>query len=255
MGKKSSSKKDKASENDVFLTENPMNKYKDSNSEYFGDILYELKEETASGGGFYKRKYRCCFYEKVVLIQDEEHFLCYPTSYSQEVHLKYKLAGVSIEKAKVPHWLFYLGCVMLVASIPMMAIGDEQKEAEDDEVRQQSETLLYVGIICLIVSLIIFVVPFLFVSYYTTFTFAKVPREDNLAQLFRDCFKICKTDEESSSFTINSTAQPDQDFLFSYVYGCMGNRMPEFHTYAHLANDGLSGRFDPKSLKDLETIV
>lgn len=266
MGKKSSSKdkdkgKDKTGEQEVFLQENPMNKYKDSNSEYFGDILYELKEESASAGGLYKRKYRCCFYEKVVLIQDEEHFLCYPTSYSQEVFLKYKLAGVNIQKAKVPHWLFYLACVMLVASIPMMVEGDkeENKEADDDETRQQAELILYLGIVCFIFSLIIFVVPFLFINYFTTFTFAKVAREDNIATLCRDImFGWCpsaKSEEEKGSFTINTTSQPDQDFLFSYVYGVMGPRMPQFHAYAHLANDGLSGRLDPKSLKDLDAMA
>lgn len=263
MGKKDKKDKDRdrdrAGEADVFLqtkTTSPIPmRTKDSNSDAFGDVLYELKEESPAGG-LYKRKYRCCFYEKVVLIQDEEHFLCYPTSYSQEVHLKYKLTGVEISKAKVPRWLFYLACGMLIVGIALIVIGEENSKSEDAEEKEQGEILLYVGIALMVLALIIYILPFLFVEYFTTFTFASVPQEDNMASLCRDLLnRIFNFDEQrKGSFVVRSTSQPDQDFLFAYVYGCMGTKMPEFHAFSHLASDGLSGRFEPNSLMDLEAM-
>ena len=127
---------------------------------------------------------------------------------------------------------------------------------DDDQVKEEGETLLYVGVALLVLALIFYVLPFAFVHYFTTFTFASVPKEDNVASICRELFfSWFKPEHEKSSFTIKTISQPDQDFLFSYVYGCMGSKMPEFHAFSHLASDGLTGKFDPQSLKDLEAMA
>ena len=213
----------------------------DKNSEYFGAILYELKESESSMGGMYSRNYRVVFYEKVVLIQDENRFLCYPTSYTQEVHLKYKLSDVSINKAKVPTWLFWVSLVLFIVAIVLFV--EEETGG---------------GVACLIFSLIGFVFPFLLVKYMTTFTMIEKKKPDSIAGLVREMMtnlSSCMGAPDAGAFHVVTTREPDQDFLFNYVYGVMGAGMQKFHAFSHLANDGLSEVIEPKSLKDLDAMA
>lgn len=214
----------------------------DKNTEYFGASLYELKESESSMGGMYRRNYRVVFYEKVVLIQDENSFLCYPTSYTQEVHLKYKLSDVAISKAKVPTWLFWLALVQFIVAIVLFA--------ETDEVG--------VGVALIIFSIIKLILPFLLVKYTTTFTMVEKKKSDSIVGLFREMMSnlsACMGAPENGVFHVVTTQAPDQDFLFNYVYGVMGAQMQKFHAFSHLTNDGLSEVIEPKSLKDLDAMA
>ena len=211
-------------------------------------------------GGLYKNKYRVCFYEKVVLIQDENHFLCYPVSYSQEVILKYKITAVNITKAKVPTWLFWLACVFFLTGIILMA--NKKQKNDDPEVKAKGDQEMGIGVGLFIISLIMYAVPFLYVHYFTTFTFAKPPEtEGGLQALVNLCisilkFEFCSDDPSNApNLVIKTDAQPDQDFLFNYVYGCMGGKVNEIHAYAHMANDGLTTTFKPISLADLDSLA
>ena len=195
------------------------------------------------------------FYEKVVIIQNEEKCLFFPPAFSQQVFPKYRISGVHISRAMIPKWVLYL-CVLATAGGIYLAYQGDQDDSDD---------MKNIGITLAILGPMLFVIlPYLLNKYYVTLYFSQPLHRncsDYCIKSLDKCFSICKNplslmdDNDASgtptTLTIVTKQKPDGPLLMEYVYGALGNNMNEIHQLTHLLQDQLSDRIRPVSIDGL----
>ena len=234
--------------------------------EAFGDLIYEIVELKEGC----LNKLNCCafldersrqvikFFEKVVIIQNEEKCLFFPPAFTQQVFPKYRISGINISRAAVPKWVLYLCVIAFGAGIYLAYTGDKD---DNDE-------YMSIGIALSILGPVLFVIlPFLLNKYYVTLYFSQPAHRDCSNFLIQLCEKSVKSimnplslfdDNDASgtpkTLTIVTKQKPDGPLLMEYVYGSLGDNMSEIHQLTHLMQDQLSDRIRPVSIDSLRIV-
>lgn len=231
--------------------------------EQFGEKLYELEQASNECFGTkcplifvpFRWKQRAVFYKEILVIQKEFTLACYPTSFTQEVIMKYKISGVSIRRAQVPFIFVPIQLLFFILMISFFSWSNDCPEINDDTYSTSyncdPNPGVGPGVVFLFLWLFFWLVPFCFTHYYTEFQLAQPTKENSFASLFREFFSsFLFTDK----VIIRTFFKPDENFLFHYVYGVMSGKMSAYHAFAHLNNDGLSKSFMPTDIGQITAL-
>jgi len=241
--------------------------------EQFGEKLYELEQASNECFGIkcplifvpFRWKQRAVFYKEILVIQKEFTLACYPTSFTQEVIMKYKISGVSIRRAQVPFIFVPIQLMFFILMIFFFSLPSECDSlgvsyGDDNYYSGGSSGNYYSGsssgcsdekpgtgpgVVFLLLWLLFWLVPFCFTHYYTEFEIAQPTKENSFASLFREFMSSCFSQDK---IVVRTFFKPDENFLFHYVYGVMSGKMSAYHAFAHLNNDGLSRSFMPTDI-------
>ena len=108
------------------------------------------------------------------------------------------------------------------------------------------ENTLVLGIVLIILSLPLFYIPCVFLTYDVNFVIATV-KDTGVARMFRD---VC-LGGTTKNITIRTAVEPDSDKMMAYVYGPLAEDMNAIHSLNHLIHDDVSQILSPKSFSDL----
>jgi len=227
--------------------------------EQFGEKLYELEQASNECFGVkcplifvpFRWKQRAVFYKEILVIQKEFTLACYPTSFTQEVIMKYKISGVSIRRAQVPLIFVPIQIFFFIQMIVFFSMQTCESDGNFDEYGGYTETQncsrpgTGAGVVFLFLWLLFWLVPFCFTHYYTEFEIAQPTKENSFASLLRE---FLSSFFSQNKIVVRTFFKPDENFLFHYVYGVMSGKMSAYHAFSHLNNDGLSRSFMPTDI-------
>jgi hypothetical protein len=160
------------------------------------------------------RKQRAEFCNNMVIVTEESqpNCACYPPAYHQCMYMKQNVCGITVEKASVPTWFFWLGVLLALGGIlTFIAALDTYRPGSG----------IGLALLMLLLSAFFFVLPFLFVPCYTT------------------TLDVKEAGSTMKRVQVRSQTHPDETFLLEYVYGCLNESMSAYHSVSHHVTDGV----------------
>ena len=180
------------------------------------------------------------FYEAVVVIQEEQKLLFYSQAFQQRVIPKYKISGMSCDKAQVPILLLITGLFWIFLSIALFIIN-------------QTATIA-IGVVLILFGLAAVTIPcYSGDSFYLHIQLSKPKGQPQNASFCGSLFGILLAflPDPANTISLHCHEQPDLQILMDYTYGNLVQNMEKMHSLSHLIQDDISDRIRPMSLADV----
>ena len=194
----------------------------------FGKALYQLKDE---------RRF-CCwytacvatFYQDFVVINNTKQYCCFPTRYDEDVIPKYKLCGATIRRG-VRWYTIAWGIFFAFLGLIYIILGASLDDGGN---------YIGLGLLWWFIAAILLIWPIFLARYFTELQVTGDPEDP--------ATPVCGY----NSYFLRTFQKPDDDFVMMYVYGALSYNMPGYHALAHLIDDNLVKKVQPRLMSGIQ---